>query len=186
VLSVESAGVVSSTGELVTCRHVTAQPYQQESEHTSSPSALRWLVALLAALLIVLIVLPAEMTLDRAGTGESIMRDQPSLSPGDLDFAINMTLAYTWLAHAFYGAVTAWLVAKVLRGRPWARVTLTVVMVLASLNSLGSAQAGPEYYPAVIAGDVLHLAVIVVLWGPKSVRRFFTAHRRRRASALPA
>lgn len=163
---------------------MATQSYQQKLSLNAVPSALRWLTATIGALLVVLAVLPVTMTVNRDGTRESILRNEPSLDPGNLEFAVDAALWYTAVAHVLYGAVAVWLTVKVLRGRTWARVTLTVVMVLASLNSLDSASAGPEYYTAVIAGDVLHVAVIALLWLPRPVRDFFAA--RRHSAEAPA
>jgi hypothetical protein len=154
---------------------MTTQLYQQKPAPDALPAGLRWLTVAIGALVVVLAALPVSMTLDRDGTRESILRNRPSLEGDSLEFALNATLGYTAAAHALYAVVAVWLTVKVLRGRTWARVTLTVAMVLASINSLDSAQAGPEYYTAVIAGDVLHVLVIALLWLPRPVRQFFAA-----------
>jgi len=144
------------------------------------PTSLRGLVLALAGLLVVLVALPIVMSLDREGTAASLLRDDPSLGSGELEVGVDVVLAYTWTLHVVYGAAAAWLVAKTLRGRRWARIALTVLMVGATINSLDSAASGPEYYWAVILGDVIHVVVVVLLWLPRSAREFFAAHRVRK------
>lgn len=164
---------------------MSAQSYQEEPAPTSrrlardlvAPRSIRALVVALAGLIVVLLVLPVVMTADRDFTGDSILRKDPSMTPSELEVGITVVLAYTWAIHLAYAAVATWLVLKCLKGRRWARIALTVLMVIASLNSLSSAAAGSEYYWAVIAGDVIHVAVVVLLWLPKSSRDFFAAHR---------
>lgn len=163
---------------------MSAQSYQEEpasSRRSSSdlvaPRSVRALVVALVALIVVLLVLPVVMTIDRDSTGDSILRKDPSMTPAELDVGITVVLVYTWAMHVVYAAVATWLVLKCLKGRRWARIALTLLMVIASLNSLSSAAAGSQYYWPVIAGDVIHLAVIALLWLPKPSRAFFAAHR---------
>lgn len=137
------------------------------------PGPLRWMGAAVGVLVLVLLALPVVMSLDRDLVTTSVLRDDPSRSGDELDTAITMVLGYTWALHVVYAAVVVWLSVKTLRGRRWARIALSVLMVLATANSIESAMAGQEYYWAVIAGDVLHISVLVLLWVPKSVRAYF-------------
>jgi hypothetical protein len=142
------------------------------------PPPLRWLRVALAVLLVLLVALPVLMTVDRDFVVPSIQRDNPSLSGDDLDLAIVLALVYTWALHVVYGAVAVWFTVKALRGRRWARIALTVAMVVATLNSLDSAAAGPEYYWAVIPSDIVQVGIVMLLWLPRSSRAFFAARRR--------
>ena len=153
------------------------------AETTPRPAALRWVMILLVALLAVLAVLPVMMAVDSGTTIETILRENPALGPAGLDFAFAATIAYAAVLHLVYGAVAFWLGWKAVRGRRWARVALTVVLVLATLNSIDSATSGPEYFWWAIGGDVIHLAIIGLLWIPAPVRAYFAAHRA--ASAPP-
>ena len=165
-----------------------AQAYYQNVDGAAGggvvlPPPLRWLRVALALLLVLMVALPVLMTVDRGFVVPSIQRDDPFLSGDDLDFAVTVTLAFTWAVHFVYGAVAVWFTVKALRGRHWARIALTVAMVVATLNSLDSAAAGPEYYWAVIPSDVLQVGIVVLLWLPRSSRAFFAAHRRRDRAA---
>lgn len=163
------------------------QSCHQNPGTTAAPHVLRrWLTAAIGALVVVLAALPIVMSLDTEGTRASILREKPDLAGSDLDFATNAVLVAAAAVHALYAVAAIWLARKVLRGRRWARIALTVLMVLASINSLYSAEAGPEYYVWVIAGDLLHVAVLALLWIPRPVRDFFAAQRRAAKSpALP-
>ena len=157
-------------------------PYHQGAapgapDAPDAPATLRWLVAVFGALVVVLIALPVLMTVDRGFVTESILRGDPSLTGDQLQFAVGASLAFSWGLHVVYAAVGLWLVVKVLVGRRWARIALTVLMVLATANSIDSAMQGPEYYGWVIVGDVLQVAIIVLLWAPRTTRDFFARHR---------
>jgi hypothetical protein len=162
---------------------VEAQSYYQAGERAGpivAPVALRCVGVALAVLVVVLAALPIAMALDPVATAGSIARDDPSLSPADLDFAVPAAIAYAAVLHALYAAVAVWFGVKALQGRNWARIALTVLMVAATANSLDSMLAGPEYVWWAIGGDVIHVIIIGLLWLPKSVRDFFAAHRSRR------
>lgn len=123
--------------------------------------------------MVLYIALPVMMAVDRDYTSASIMRNNPSLSPADLDFAVNAAIVYAIVLHAVSSAAAVWLVVKALRGRRWARIALTAYLILATLGSLVSAAAGAEYLWAVIPSDAIQLAMIVLLWLPAPSRRFF-------------
>jgi hypothetical protein len=150
-----------------------------ESGDIAVPGALRCVMVALAALVVVLAALPVLMALDPASTVESIARNDPSLGPAELDFALTAAIAYAAILHVIYAAVAVWFGVVSLRGRRWARIALTVLMVAATLNSVDSALKGPEYLWWAIGGDVIHIVVVGLLWIPAPVRGFFAAHRSR-------
>ncbi|MFC4015011.1 hypothetical protein ACFOY2_47900 [Nonomuraea purpurea] len=147
------------------------QSYQQRAV----PVPLRLLVPGLVVLLALYAVLPVMMTVDRAATGASIMRNTPALSPADLDVAVAAALAYTIVLHVVSAVLALWFTLKTVRGRRWARIALTAFLVLLTLGSLNSVTAGAEYLWAVISTDAVQLAMIALLWLPASARRFFAA-----------
>ncbi|GAB3283459.1 hypothetical protein [Parasphingorhabdus pacifica] len=157
------------------------QSYYQNGERApaevDAQRASRQLVGTLVALVVVLLALPAQMVISPDGFAESIARSNPTLNPSQLDLALKSSIAFAAITHVAFGAIATWLVIKVLRARQWARVALTVFVVLALWNSLYSAAAGPEYYWAVIAGNVILVVIIGLLWLPGPVRRLFTEHR---------
>ncbi|MDN5915960.1 MAG: hypothetical protein L0I76_12765 [Pseudonocardia sp.] len=141
------------------------------------PAPLRLAAAGMVALLLVLAALPVMMALDPAATAASVTRQDPSLSPADVEFGVSASIVYAAGLHLVYGAVLLWLGLKSLRRRRWARIALTVALVLATLNSIDSATKGPEYVWWAIAGDVLHVGIVGLLWLPRSVREYFAAAR---------
>ncbi|PSL00049.1 hypothetical protein CLV63_102175 [Murinocardiopsis flavida] len=151
----------------------TARPDGSRSRPVPAP--LRWTRVCLALLIVILLALPVVMTLDPDPYIDAIARENPSLDDGELRFAYTLALAMTYGVHVPFAAVLWWLVVKTLRGRRWARVVLTLALAVAILHGFVSAAAGPEYYPAVIAGDVVMVAMIALIWIPASVRAFFAA-----------
>ena len=151
---------------------------QRASSPPPPPAALRWLVVGVAVGVILLVALPVAMMIGRDGfLAESIMQNDPSLDPRQLEFAINAAIIYAVVIHAIDVVLTIWFVVKVLQGRQWARIALTAYLVVATFGSLYSAGSGSAYLWAVIPSDVLHIAMLALLWVPRSVRRFFAAHR---------
>jgi len=117
------------------------------------------------------------MAVDREFTANSITKNEPNLDPAHLDFAITGAIVYAVVMHAIDVVLSVWFTVKALRGRQWARIALTVYLVIATFGSLYSAAAGTEYLWAVIPGDGVHIAMLALLWLPRSVREFFAAHR---------
>lgn len=156
-----------------------AQSYYQNAGTGAPPlpAALRWVRAAFGVLVVVLLALPVLMTVDRDFVTTSVLREDPALSGGQLQFAITASLIFSWGVHVMYAAVGLWFVLKTLAGRQWARIALTILLVIATANSVDSAMKGPEFYGWVISGDILQITIIVLLWAPRTTRAYFARHR---------
>lgn len=141
------------------------------------PAALRWLVPCVAVGVALLIALPAVMAFDRGFTADAIIENRPDLDPAHLDLAINLVIVDAVVLHAVDVVLSVWFVLKVLQGRQWARIALTVYLVVATVGSLYSAASGAQFLWAVIPGDAIHLVMLVLLWVPGPVRHFFAVHQ---------
>lgn len=153
----------------------SATPRAAEVMPQPVPTALRWLVPAVAVGVVLLVALPAVMVLDRDFTVRAIMQDNPGLDPAHLGFAVNAVLIDAVAWHTIDVILSIWFVVKVLQRRQWARIALTIYLVIATLGSLYSAAQGTPFLWAVIPGDAVHLAMLALLWLPVSVRRFFAA-----------
>lgn len=139
------------------------------------PRPLRWLVPLMIGYGLLLVALPVQMALSPEALAETVRRRDPSLTPEWVEFAVLVALLQTVVLHAVSLAVAVWFSVKAVRGRRWARIGLTVYVLLAALSSLGSASAGVSYLVHVIATNVIHVVLLGLLWLPGSVREFFAA-----------
>lgn len=149
------------------------------------PAALNWVLAGSVVSVLLLAGLPTLLILDRDGTVTSIVRDQPGLSPDDVDFAFVAAVGYTVVLHSASAVLLIWFTIKVLAGRGWARFALTGYLLVATGFSLISAGQGQQYLVVVIASDAIHVAMLILLWMPAGIQSFFAAHRWR-ADARPA
>lgn len=147
------------------------------SSDVTVPGGIRCVAVGLALLVVLLVALPVLMVVNPAAFAGSIMRANPSLSPAELDFALTAAIALTAISHAVYAGLAVWFGVMTLKGRRWARIALTILMVAGTLNSLESMRAGPEYFWWAVGGDLIHIAIVGLLWLPTSVREFFAAHR---------
>lgn len=139
------------------------------------PRPLRWLIVGVVVSIILLIGLPIAMLVDREGLEAAIIADtdQP-LGPGWLDRVVVFVIVYTIVLHLVDVILLLWLVPRILRGRPWARIVLTIYLVVATAFSLFSATKGGMYLAVVIPTDIIHMIMLVLLWAPPSARRFFS------------
>ncbi|WP_147917483.1 hypothetical protein [Ruania zhangjianzhongii] len=170
-----------------------AQVYHHKSDHRASddtasalrpPTPLKWVFAGVVGGVVLLIGLPLAMWLGRDGfLTDSILAQDPGLTEKQLEFAVWASILYAAVLHAVDVVVTIWLMVKVWKGRQWARIAMTVYLVIATGGSLYSAAMGDSYLIAVIPTDALHLMMLVLLWVPRSVREFFSAHQRQRSTA---
>lgn len=152
-------------------------PRQAARPVIPAPRLLRWLVPVIVVYVALLVALPIQMAIDRDALAESIVANTPDLNPDWLGFAVVGSVLYAAVLHGVDAVLAIWFTAKVLRGRQWARIALTIYLLIALPASLISAAAGHEYLIYVIPSDLIHVAILVVLWLPQSVRQFFAAHR---------
>ncbi|MDN5687701.1 MAG: hypothetical protein L0G94_13670 [Brachybacterium sp.] len=149
-----------------------------------APGALRWLVVGIAASIVLLVGLPVLMLVKRTELVAAIERETPgTLSEEWMGWIVVFALAYAIVLHLVDVVLLLWLTPRILRGRRWARITLTVYLVVATAGSLYSATMGGMYLAVVIPTDILHVIMVALLWAPPSVRRFFAAHRAARRGA---
>lgn len=167
-----------------TLSFMESQAYHHISDSAHSPPArrapraLQWLVAGIVASIALLIALPIVMMIDQDGLRAAIDNDTGGeLDPEWKDWVLVATIVYAVVLHLVDVALLLWLVPKVLRGRNWARITLTIYLVVATFFSLYSATQGTMFLWAVIPTDILHVLMIALLWMPASVRRYFTDQR---------
>ena len=149
-----------------------------------APAALRWLVVGIGASILLLVGLPVLMVIKRTELVTAIERETPgTLSEEWMSWIVVFVLAYAIVLHLVDVILLLWLTPKILRGRQWARIALTVYLVVATAASLYSATMGGMYLAVVIPTDVLHVLMATLLWAPPSVRRFFAEHRADRRGA---
>ncbi|GAB3481700.1 hypothetical protein [Nocardiopsis coralliicola] len=143
-----------------------------------APAPLRLLLVGIVASIVLLIGLPILMLINQADLVAAIERETAGTLSGEwMDRVVLFVMVYSIVLHLLDVVLLVWLTPKVLRGRNWARITLTAYLAIATAGSLYSAGMGGMYLAVVIPTDLLHVAMAVLLWAPPSVRRFFAAHR---------
>lgn len=143
---------------------------------TPVPPPLKWMAGLGVVYVIVLAALPVQMVLEPEALIRTIAAQEPGLTPQDLDVAAHWATAGAAVVHGITAALVIWLAAKVRRRRQWARIVLTGVLVLATVSGLSSASVGGMFVAWAMLGEVIQVAMVVLIWAPKSVRRFFAVH----------
>lgn len=141
-----------------------------------APLALRWLIVGIGASILLLVGLPIVMLVNRPGLVAVIERETDgALSQEWMARVVVFVMVYAIVLHLLDVILLVWLTPRVLRGRRWARITLTVYLGIATAGSLYSATMGGIFLWVAIPTDLLHLCMLVLLWAPPSVRRFFAA-----------
>ncbi|SDS80846.1 hypothetical protein SAMN04489752_2574 [Brevibacterium siliguriense] len=143
-----------------------------------APAALRLLLIGVAVSIVLLVGLPILMFVNQAELVATIERETAgTLSQEWMDRVVVFVMIYSIVLHLLDVILLVWLTPKVLRGRQWARITLTAYLAAATAGSLYSASKGGMYLAVVIPTDLLHVIMVVLLWAPPSVRRFFARQR---------
>lgn len=140
----------------------------------AAPRTVRWSaigVFVLAALNLVGVALSVAIrsrTVDR-------LKDQTNMSDVNAQAVATITVAVAVVISVGFVALFVWLGVKTLRGRNWARITVTVILALAVISALVSiAQPGTALETALhVLKLVVDAAVLVLLWGTASARGFF-------------
>lgn len=153
------------------------QSYQQNAARP--PGALRVMFTGAMISNVLLIALPVAMALNSEHTYRSIAADQPGLDPAAMDVAFYAALTFAFVLHGIAVGLNTWFGLKSLRGRRWARIALSVYLVVASVGGLFSAAAVPDFLWLVIVSDVIQVGMLFILWVPGSVHRYFAVRSAR-------
>lgn len=154
---------------------------------------MRWLTIGAIVSIILLLALPVMMLIDRDGVIAAIMRQGQQLDTANRqwllanpDLVFGFVMIYTIVLHLVCVGVLSWFTPKAVRGRGWARIGLSVYLVVATCLSIISAVQGGMFLAIVIPTDAIHVLMLVLLWLPPSVGRFYAAHRSVRPSKSTA
>lgn len=134
---------------------------------------LRWIGIGVALLALLYAALPVVLLVDRGQLERYVLRERPGLGPSELGTARAAVILFIAVVHAGFLGLEVWLAIMIRRPRLWARRLFTVVLIMATVGSLASWSAVPEFAPVIIATGLLQLAVLALLWLPRSMRRHF-------------
>ncbi|MHA6805981.1 hypothetical protein [Salinifilum ghardaiensis] len=169
---------------------------------SAAPTAPRWLVLawrLWVAGACVAVLRSAVQFADRHRLLEDLGRMRPELHQSQIDELATSTIVFGLLWAVLAALVYVLLATRMLRGRNWARVVLTVFGAFTAFSAAvlvlvvpvfpeellreiaGRAVSGWEVLLAAV-GAVLHAAAIVLMYLPESNRFFRQAARHRRAA----
>jgi hypothetical protein len=162
---------------------VGADAYQPETA-ASMPRPMRWLVVGSVASVVLLLALPVMMLIDRNAVVATILGGGTQMDASDrewllanLDRVFGFVMLYTVVLHAVCIGVLSWFTPKAVRGRNWARIGLSVFLIAVTCLSIISAAQGGMFLAFVIPSDIIHVLMLVLLWVPPSVGRFYAEHR---------
>ena len=133
----------------------------------------RRLVPILVVLVILYAILPTLMILNPEFLRTEIIRNQPGISNKSIAFAIVAVSIFTAGIHALFIGLYIWLFAMIRKRHKWARIVLTILLMIATVGSFASWSAGPAFYIVIIATNVFHAILAGLLWIPRSVNNFF-------------
>jgi hypothetical protein len=158
----------------------TAQTESRPPQPPSIRTAVRlmWAGAALSALTLVLTLVSLSSL--KSHVREQLLKDDPTLSPSDVNAAYNAVVAAAVIIGVIAIALWLWMAWKNGQGRSWARIVATVLGVLNLLSSFftiasGNALAISEILT--VANLILAVVILVLLWRRES-SDFYAASRR--------
>jgi hypothetical protein len=135
----------------------------------------RWVLVAAILLAALYVALPVVLVLDLDAVRATVQAESPALDAHGVDVAVRAVVAYSAILHAVSVAVLLWFTVQTLKGRRWARIALTVFLIVATVASFASWSAGLQFQWSVIATDALRVLMIALLWLPGRSRRAYPA-----------
>jgi hypothetical protein len=142
------------------------------------PAVLKIVITGVGALVLLHLAVPVVMLANKAGLRADTSAANPALTPAQLDAAVVVAIAAAVVFHLLFCAAYTWFGVKAARGRRWARVALTITLVLSTLFSAVSWSSSSMFHTLVIVSDLLQVILIGLLWIPSSARGYFELNRR--------
>ncbi|UOQ83530.1 hypothetical protein [Gracilibacillus salinarum] len=139
------------------------------------PAPLRLFLPILIVLELLYASIPAIMIMNLDFLRTVIVQSKPTLSNKDIEFAVPIVGIFVAGIHTLFIGLTIWLSVMIRSRGKWARVGLTLVLLIATLGSFASWTAGPMFYGIIIVTNIVHVILVGLLWLPQSVRNFFSA-----------
>jgi hypothetical protein len=140
------------------------------------PMQVTWAVRCLLAFVLLNLVVVGLLVAHRGDIAETIRQSNPSWSQDQLDAFVASIVVGGSVVHVIFVALTLWLAFMVQNGRRWARVVLTIVLVLnlaIGLSVFVSPIAGTIQQLINLISALLKLASIGLLWLPGPSRAYF-------------
>jgi F0F1-type ATP synthase assembly protein I len=106
---------------------------------------------------------------------DQLHKSSTQLTDSQLNTAATISIAFSVVISVLFAVLLVWLGVKTLAGRNWARVTVTVLLVLGLLSGLYSLvrSGGPVALVLDLITLVVSVAVLVLLWGPAAARAYY-------------
>jgi hypothetical protein len=145
------------------------------------PKQVRWAVRCLIAFVVLNLIVIGLLLTQRGVIANTIRQANPGWSQSQLD---NFTFSIVYGAsavHLIFAAITIWLAFKLRAGLPWARMVLTLVLLVNVAIAIGvfvSPIAGIAQQAINVISALLKLTAIGLLWFPRPSRAFFGQAKR--------
>lgn len=149
------------------------------------PKEVRWATVGLFALVALHIFVPIIMELQRGLFVDNFKVLNPTWSQGQVESFVSTLLVSGTVYHLIHVVLFAWLGVMSQKGKNWARIAVTVVLVFGILGtyfSFSSSTPEPGLYKSMnIFSWLVAFTILGLLWIPPSTRQYFAAAKQRKA-----
>lgn len=145
------------------------------------PKEVRWAALCLCAFAVLNLIVVSLMVGNRSELADTITVANPDFSPEQVDAFVSGMLIGGALVHVFFAGASIWLALMIGQGQNWARVVITVLLIINLLISVflfAAPFAGLPQRIIHILSALLKLLAIGWLWVPRSANAYFSSGKR--------
>jgi len=152
-----------------------------EAAHSAMPPQIIWAVRCLIAFVVLNLIVIGLLLTHGGEIAATIQQSNPSWSPGQVAAFASSIVIGSSSVHLIFTALTVWLAFMIRRGRRWARLVVTLVLLLNLVIGIFvfvSPIAGTTQQVVNVISALLKLTSIGLLWFPQPSRAYFAQSKR--------
>jgi hypothetical protein len=135
--------------------------------------------ALLALVGLGHLVIPVVMGAHRDAVRDRIAAQHPGFGAAEVARSADVAVVSGAVFHGVLLVLCVLLAVKLASGKPWTRRLTTVSQLLSVAFGFFSWSSSPMFHAVIPVAAVAQLAVVVLVWAPRSSRDFFARRRPR-------
>ncbi|VVJ17041.1 Uncharacterised protein [Amycolatopsis camponoti] len=129
--------------------------------------------ALLALLGLSHLVIPVVLGLREDALRDQVAAQHPDFGAAEVARSADVAVVSGAIFHGLLLLLCLLLVVKLASGRPWTRWLTTVSQLLSVVFGFFSWSSSPMFHAVIPVAAAAQLAVVVLVWAPRSSRDFF-------------
>jgi hypothetical protein len=143
------------------------------------PASVQSARVLLAAVAVTHVVVPVVLAVNQSSLRDQIASQHPDFTAAEIAKSTGIAVVSGAVFHGVLLALCVLLVWKLATARPWTRRLTTVSQLLSVVFSFVSWSSSPMFHIVIPVVGAAQILIVVLLWAPRTARKFFEVPRRR-------